>query len=92
MQGTIREHDRPTRYLPIVGEEEQESIKPNDEGATQEASGSPHRRLLIEEPPNTSELEASPSHGHLDVRETLKLSFEFCILWVGLISIQTKPG
>lgn len=95
MQGALREHDRSTRYSPIVEEEEQESIKPDDEratGVTQEANGSPHSRLLIEEPSNRSGVKASPLAGRLKVRETLKLSFEFCILWVGVFSIETKAG
>ena len=95
MQGALREHDQSAHYSPIVEEEEQDSIKPDDEratGVTQEASGSPHSRLLIEEPLNRSGVKASPLAGRLKVRETLKLSFEFCILWVGVLSTQTKAG
>ena len=90
MQGTIRGYDQSTRYSPIVGEEEPEVIKPDDDVATQGASGSPHQRLLIEEPSSISGVQASPSDGRLKVRETLRLSFEFCILWVGRIPILTE--
>ena len=83
MHGAIRGHDRSTRYMPIVREEEHTCIKPDNEEESLEASRSPRGRLLIEEPSSTSETEASPPEGRLKVRETLKLSFEFCILWVG---------
>lgn len=83
IQGALRGHDRSTHYLPVVEEEEEEQafVKPDDEGGIQEASRSPRSRLLIEEPSNSSGIEASPSEGRLNVRETLRLSFEFCILW-----------
>lgn len=88
MHGTISEH-RSTHYLPIVGEEEQEAITPNDDEATQGANRSPRTRLLIEEPSKISEVQATASDGRLKVRETLRLSFEFCILWVGFTVIET---
>lgn len=88
----MRGHDRSTHYLAIVEEEEQVSVKPDDEGVVQEASRSPRSRLLIEEPSNGSGLEGSLPEGRLNVRETLKLSFEFCILWVGIITIKAKLG
>lgn len=81
IKGAIRGHDRSTHYLPIVEEEEQAFIKPDDDGGIQEASRSPRSRLLIEEPSKSSGVEGSPSERRLNVRETLKLSFEFCILW-----------
>ena len=90
MQGTPREYDQSTHYSPILGEEEPEATKPDDDVATQGASGSPHQRLLIEEPSSISGVQASPSDGRLKVRETLRLSFEFCILWVGSISSLTE--
>lgn len=92
IKGALRGHDRSTHYLPIVEEEEQAFIKPDDDGGIQEASRSPRSRLLIEEPSKSSGVEGSPSERRLNVRETLKLSFEFCILWVGIISIETKHG
>lgn len=88
MHGTISEH-RSTHYLPLVEEEEPEAITPNDDGATQRASGSPRTRLLIEEPSTISEVQATASDGRLNIRETLRLSFEFCILWVGIIVVET---
>ena len=87
MQGTAREYDQSTRYSPVVGEEEPEAIKPDDDVATQGTSGSPHQRLLIEEPSSIPGVQASSSLGRLKVRETLRLSFEFCILWVGSIPV-----
>ena len=88
MRGTSREYA--TCYLPVAGEEEQDAIKPDDDGATQGASGSPHERLLIEEPSSIAGVQASPADGRLKVRETLRLSFEFCILWVGIAPIQAE--
>ncbi|CAD6593779.1 MAG: hypothetical protein ASARMPREDX12_007631 [Alectoria sarmentosa] len=81
IKGAIRGHDRSIHYLPIVEEEQQVSVKPDDEGGVQEVSRSPRSRLLIEEPSNSSAVEENHSEGRLNVRETLKLSFEFCILW-----------
>lgn len=92
IKGAIRGHDRPTHYLPVVEEEEQAFVKPDDEGGIQEASRSPCSRLLIEEPSDSPGSEASSSEGRLNVRETLKLSFEFCILWVGIISVEMDIG
>lgn len=92
IQGVIRGHDRSTHYLPIVEEEEQAFVKPDDQQGNQEASRSPCSRLLIEEPSNSSGAEQGPLEGRLNVRETLKLSFEFCILWVGSILVETKFG
>ena len=86
VQGAIRGHDRSTHYFPVIEEEEQAFIKPDDSGANQEASGSSRSRLLIEEPSNTSAAEVCPTAGRLKVGETLKLSFEFCILWVRVVS------
>ncbi|CAF9908521.1 hypothetical protein IMSHALPRED_006696 [Imshaugia aleurites] len=80
LQGAIRGHGS-THYVPMVEEEEQTFVQPDDEGGIQEASRSPHSRLLIEEPSNSPEVARSPPDGRLKVRETLKLSFEFCILW-----------
>ena len=90
MQGAICGYERSVHYLPVVEEEEQPYIKHGDGDAIQEASGSPRSPLLIEEPSKTSRPESSPSEGRLKVRETLKLSFQFCILWVELISIGMK--
>ena len=91
-QRAICGHDRSVHYLPVVEEEEQVYIKHGDGETTQEASGSPRSPLLIEELSKSSRLEPSPPEGHLEVRETLKLSFEFCILWVRITSIGIKVG
>ena len=90
LQGAIRGRDPSTHYMPIVEEEDQTFVKPDDEGGIQEASRSPRSRLLIEEPSKSQGVDGSPSEERLNVRETLKLSFEFCILWVGVISIEMK--
>lgn len=92
IKGAVRGHDRSIHYLPIVEEEQQVSVKPDDEGGVQEVSRSPRSRLLIEEPSNSSAVEENHSEGRLNVRETLKLSFEFCILWVGIVSLETEVG
>ena len=91
-QRAVCGHDRSVHYLPVVEEEEQAYIKHGDGEATQEASGSPCSPFLIEELSKNSGLEPNSSEGRLEVRETLKLSFEFCILWVGITSMGMRVG
>lgn len=81
IKGAVRGQNRSTHYVPVVAEEEQASAKPDDQGGNREASRSPSSRLLIEEPSDSPGAKGSPVEGRLNVRETLKLSFEFCILW-----------
>ena len=85
IKGAIRGQNQSTHYVPIVAEEEQIFAKPDDQGGNREASRSPSSRLLIEEPSDSSAVKGSSLEGRLNVRETLKLSFEFCILWAGLL-------
>ncbi|MCJ1453647.1 hypothetical protein MMC28_003994 [Mycoblastus sanguinarius] len=76
----LQENDRPTHYTPIVEEDEDPAFnKPNNDEVAQSASRSPNSQLLIEEPMADSGV--YEGEGRLNLRETAKLSFEFCILW-----------
>lgn len=83
IKGAIRGQDQTGHYLPLVGEEGQALVKPRESDGIDgdNASRSPRSQLLIEEPLYSEVLEGA-SEGPLKVRETLRLSFEFCILWV----------
>ena len=90
VQGAISGNDGSVHYVPVIEQDEQAYIKPDDSGASQETNGSPHSRLLIEEPSSSPGVEGSPPEGRLKIRETLKLSFEFCILWVRTALSEAK--
>lgn len=81
MAGAIRGPDSSTNYLPIVGDEGRPLVKPDEEQGARSASRSPRSRLLIEEPMTQSETISSSREDRLNVRETARLSFEFCMLW-----------
>lgn len=83
MRGAIRQQNQSTNYAPIVEDENQAFLKPDEEdGDTHLAGRSPRHRLQIEEPMTKSATAEGHAEGRLSVRETAWLSFEFCILWV----------
>ena len=73
---------RATKYQPLVEDEDQDFMKPDDEDGTQPAGRSPRSRLMIQEPMTNPAMTAGSVDRPLDIRETAWLSFEFCILWV----------
>ena len=68
-------HDRATaEYAPIIGEED--LAKPDDEAGSQQS-----RRLLVDDHLASSGPVKEIVTDRLNLRETVWLSFEFCILW-----------
>lgn len=69
--------------------EDHSVIKADEEETPHREDQSIDRRLLVDDPLTNTALTDEPSVGHLSFRETAKLSFEFCLLWVG--ALQRKP-
>ena len=75
-----------SNYAPITGEEEQAFLKPDDLDEVLRGGNHETREGLLDSQRVGSEVLGSVRteavSGMLDVRETAKLSLEFCILWV----------
>ena len=75
-----------SNYAPINGEEEQAFLKPDDSDEVLRGRIRESREGLLDSQQVGSEVLGSARteavSGVLDVRETAKLSLEFCILWV----------
>ncbi|MCJ1298699.1 hypothetical protein MMC08_001489 [Hypocenomyce scalaris] len=74
-----------SNYAPITGEEEQAFLKPDDLDEVLRGGNHETREGLLDSQRVGSEVLGSVRteavSGMLDVRETAKLSLEFCILW-----------
>lgn len=82
IRGAVQQQNQSTKYAPIVEDENQAFLKPDDEGGGHPAGRSSCHRFLIEEPMINPATAEGHAEGRLNIRETAWLSFEFCILWV----------
>ncbi len=74
-------------YKEAEGEEIQSLYrKPDDDEAGIRQHRSPSSQLLLDDPLSSSQTLVADPEGVLDDWETAKLSLEFCVLWVNILS------
>ena len=90
--------NRSAQYSQVAGEEGQEHVKPDDDDEEEEVvylnGGASNRLQTVDNLPSSASASAqqNSSHGKLDMYDTAKLSFEFCILWFAVSPTNRHSG